>query len=48
VRYGEAEKAQARVKEGERLCTAGRGARLASDACSDGIEQKDGGIECGV
>jgi hypothetical protein len=45
VRHGEAEKAEVRVKEGERPCTAGRRARLESDACTDEIDQKDGGIE---
>jgi hypothetical protein len=48
VKYGEAEKAQARVKEGGRLCMAGRGAQLASDACPDAIGRSGGGIECGV
>jgi hypothetical protein len=50
VRHGEAEVAEVRVKEGERLCTAGRGARLECDACTDAIDREGGGslheMEC--
>jgi hypothetical protein len=48
VRHGEAEEAEVRVKEGEGLCTAGRGARLECDACTDAIERKGGGNTHGM
>jgi hypothetical protein len=50
VRHGEAEVAEVRVKEGERLCTAGCGARLECDAHTDAIEREGSGnvhgMEC--
>jgi hypothetical protein len=50
MRHGEREVAEVQVKEGKRLCTAGRGARLECDACTDAIEREGGGnmhgMEC--